>query len=105
MSIYKSPQHPTTLGRVDPAGRKPVDARLMQAIKRGGRVFIFAEKNRIETQEEARIEVEFGIDAHSLPRGLLVGMVEIVGCEPLVPDHARKACFEVTEETGGYVGF
>jgi hypothetical protein len=83
-------------------GEKTVEARPMRTAKRGERVYIYAGKNRIETEEEARIAADHGIDVDSLPRGVLVGTVEIVGCEPLGPGHSRVACFEVTESTGGY---
>ena len=83
-------------------GEKTVEARPMRTAKRGERVFIYAGKNRIETDDEARIAAEYGIDVDSLPRGVLVGTVEIVGCEPLETRHSKAACFHVTESTGGY---
>ena len=44
------------------------------------RVHIYAGRNRIEAEDEARIATQFGIDVDGLPRGVLVGTVEIVGC-------------------------
>ncbi len=83
-------------------GEKTVEARPMRTAKRCERVYIYAGKNRVDADDEARIAAEHGIDVDSLPRGVIVGTIEIVGCEPLKPAHARAACFEVTEETGGY---
>lgn len=83
-------------------GEKTVEARPMRTTKRGERVHIYAGKNRIEPEEEARIAAEFGIDVDSLPRGVLVGTVEIIDCVPLEPGHSRMAGFAVTESTGGF---
>jgi ASCH domain len=83
-------------------GEKIVEAGPMPTNKRGERVYIYAGKNRIEDEEESRNAAEYGIDVVSLPRGVLVGTVEIVGCEPLEPGHGNAACFLVTESTGGY---
>jgi hypothetical protein len=83
-------------------GAKTVEARPRRTHKRGERVHIYASLQCIEPEEEARIAAEFGIDIDTLPRGVLVGTVEIVGCEPLEPRHSRAACFEITESTGGF---
>lgn len=74
----------------------------MRTHKRGERVHLYASLRRIEPDEEARISAEFGIEIDALPRGVLVGTVEIAGCEPLEPRHGPAACFEVTETTGGF---
>jgi hypothetical protein len=66
------------------------------------RVYIYAALNRIEPQEEARIAAQFGIDVDGLPRGVLVGTVQIVGCMRLKPDDSQAACFEITETDGLY---
>ena len=66
------------------------------------RVFIYAGFNRIEPHEEARIAQEYGIDVDGLPRGVLVGTVEIVGCLPLQISDSKGACFEIAETHGFY---
>ena len=66
------------------------------------RVFIYAGLNRIEQAEEARTAAQFGIDVDGLPRGVLVGTVEIVGCLPLNQDDSDAACFEITDPHGFY---
>jgi hypothetical protein len=83
-------------------GDKTVEARTKRTTKRGERVYIYAGLQRIESEAEARIAAEFGIDLEALPRGVIVGTVEIVGCEPLRPEHSQSACFRVTRTTGGY---
>jgi hypothetical protein len=79
-----------------------VEAGPMRTHKKGERVHIYASLKRIEPDEEARIAAEFGIDVDAFPRGVLVGTVEIVGCEPLAPEHSRVACFGISESTGGF---
>jgi hypothetical protein len=37
-----------------------------------------------------------------LPRGVLVGTVEIVGCLPLQISDSKAACFEISETHGFY---
>jgi hypothetical protein len=58
------------------------------------RVHIYAGRNRIEANEEARIATQFGIDVDTLPRGVLVGSVEIVGCRPREMSDSKAACLE-----------
>ncbi len=83
-------------------GLKTVEARPKCTNKRGERVHIYAGLQRIEPDEEARIAAESGIDVDALPRGVLVGSVEIVSCEPLNSEHSQAGCFEITEATGGF---
>src|SRR5690242_2351771 len=66
------------------------------------RVHIYAGRNRIEAEEEARIASQFGIDVDALPRGVLVGTVEIVGCRPLEMSDSEAACFEIKDCAGFY---
>ncbi len=83
-------------------GLKRVEVRSVRTNKRGERVYIYAGLQRVGPDDEARIAADFGIDVDSLPRGVLVGTVEIVGCEPLRPKHSRSACFRVTRKTLGF---
>jgi ASCH domain len=66
------------------------------------RVYIYAGQNRIEAEEEARIAAKFGIDVDALPRGVLVGTVEIVGCRPVEKSDSEAACFEINDGAGFY---
>ena len=84
-------------------GVKTVEARPRRTHKKGELAFqIYAGLQRIERHEESRIAAEFEMDIEALPRGVLVGTVEIVGCERLEPRHSQPACFEVTETMGGF---
>jgi hypothetical protein len=82
-------------------GHKTIEVRSRRTNLRE-RVYIYAGLNRIEPQEEARIADQFGIDVDGLPRGVLVGTVQIVGCMPLKQDDSQAACFEITETDGFY---
>jgi hypothetical protein len=83
-------------------GAKTVEARPMRTHKKGARVHIYAGLQRLEPGEETRIAAEFEIDVDALPRGVLVGTVEIVECELLEPRHSKFACFEITETGSGF---
>jgi hypothetical protein len=61
------------------------------------RVHSYAGRNRIEAEEEARIASQIGIDVDALPRGVLVGTVEIVGCRPVEMSDSKAACFEIDQ--------
>jgi hypothetical protein len=63
-------------------GGKTIEVR-SQPTRVRDRVHVYAGRNRIEAEEEARIAAHFGIDVDGLPRGVLVGTVEIVGCRAL----------------------
>jgi len=82
-------------------GHKTIEVRSRRTHLRE-RVFIYAGLNRIKPAEEARIAAQFGIDVDGLPRGVLVGSVEIVGCLPLALDDSDAACFQITETHGFY---
>ena len=52
------------------------------------------------SEEESRIAARFGIDVDVLPRGFLVGTVEIVGSRPVAKSEA--ACFGINDGAGFY---
>jgi hypothetical protein len=82
-------------------GHKTIEVR-SKATRLRERVYIYAGLNRIEAEEEARIASRFGIDVDGLPRGVLVGTVEIVGCRPLEMSDSNAACFEIDDGAGFY---
>lgn len=47
------------------------------------RVYVYASCKRVFPDDERQVEEEHGIDVDALPRGVLVGTVEIVDCEDL----------------------
>lgn len=77
-------------------GHKSIEVRSQRTNLRE-RVYIYAGLNRIERSEEARIAAGFGVGVDGLPRGVLVGTVEIVGCRPLDLGDSEAACFEINE--------
>ena len=82
-------------------GHKTIEVRSRRAHLRE-RVHIYAGLNRIEPLEEARIAQEYGIDVDGLPRGVLIGTVEILGCLPLKQENSQAACLPITETHGFY---
>jgi hypothetical protein len=82
-------------------GHKTVEVR-SKATHLRERVYIYASQNRIEAEEEARIAAKFGIDVDGLPRGVLVGTVEIVGSRPVEIADSEAACFEINDGSGLY---
>ena len=82
-------------------GHKSIEVRSQRTNIRE-RVHIYAGRNRIEADEEARIAAQFGIDVDVLSRGVLVGTVEIVGCRPLEKSDSTAACFKIDEAAGFY---
>ncbi len=47
-----------------------------------GVVYIYASATRYSAEDEQEMQSEFGLDLDSLPRGVIVGTVEIYGCKP-----------------------
>jgi hypothetical protein len=80
-------------------GHKTIEVRSRRVLLRE-RVHLYAGLNRIESEEEARISDEFGIDVDAFPRGVLVGTVEIVDCRPLEMTDSKAACFEIENADG-----
>jgi hypothetical protein len=82
-------------------GRKTIEIRSKMTHLRE-RVYIYASQNRIEAEEETRIAAQYGIDVGALPRGVLVGTVEITGCRPVEKSDSEAACFEIKDGAGFY---
>jgi len=45
----------------------------------------------------SKAENQFSIDVGALPRSVLVGTVEIVGCRPLEKSDSKPACIEINK--------
>ena len=80
-------------------GQKTIEVR-SKATHLRERIYVYASKSRIEEREEARIAAQYGIDVGALPRGVLVGTVEITGCRPVEKSDSEAACFEIDDGTG-----
>ena len=46
-----------------------------------GRIYIYAALGRSHPDDEAECEADYGIDVDSLPRGVIVGTVELHDCD------------------------
>jgi hypothetical protein len=101
-----------------------VEARSRRTNIKGKPALINAAMQRIEADEDCRIAAEIGtsflhsapsrnvaraaprrsfsLDNDGLPRGVLVGTIEIIGCEPLNPKHSQSACFAIPKSTAGF---
>jgi ASCH domain len=85
--------------------RQPWAELIMRGIKRvevrsarthiRGRIHIYASLGRLHAADEVRLRDEYGLDIEALPRGVLVGTVEIVGCRPLTTSDSQAAAFPV----------
>ncbi|MCL4208004.1 MAG: DEAD/DEAH box helicase family protein, partial [Pirellulaceae bacterium] len=60
-------------------GEKPIEYR-SKPTKVRGRIYIYASLGRYDASEERQMEDEVGFPIDDLPRGLVVGTVEIVDC-------------------------
>jgi hypothetical protein len=83
-------------------GHKTIEVRSQRTNIRES-VYVYAGRDPIEAEEEARIASQFGIDVDALPRGILVGTVEIVDCRPLEMSDSRAACFEIDRPASALV--
>ncbi len=77
-------------------GEKTIEARSLRTNIRE-RVHIYASLGDVDAEDQTRVRREYGLDIESLPRGVLVGTVVVVGCRPLTVRDSRAAAFPVTE--------
>lgn len=61
-------------------GIKTVEFRSRPTMVRG-RIHIYAALGRCDPQDEADIAADYGIDVAGLPRGVIVGTVELFDCD------------------------
>jgi predicted RNA-binding protein with PUA-like domain len=78
-------------------GDKTIEARTIRTNIRE-RVFIYGSLGDVDIEDQARVRREYGLDIGSLPRGVLVGSVKIVGCRPLAVRDSRAAAFPVRRD-------
>lgn len=79
-------------------GDKTIEVRSIRTNIRE-RVHVYASLGDVHPDERARVEREYGLDIDALPRGVLVGTVEIVACRRLTPRDSRAAAFRVPKDT------
>lgn len=75
-------------------GIKTIEVRSSNTKVRG-RVYIYASLGRYPADLEDQCSDQFGLDMDALPRGVLVGTVEITGSRPLEFTDSEAACFEI----------
>ena len=79
-------------------GDKTIEARSIRTNIRE-RVHIYASLGDVDLEDQTRVSREYGVDIGSLPRGVLVGTVVVVGCRPLTVRDSRAAAFPVSRDT------
>jgi hypothetical protein len=84
-------------------GVKTVEVRSQDPRIRGP-IFLYASKRTSALPAAAEAAARHGIDVESLPRGVLVGTVEIVGSELAGPEDATAACLPA-ELLAGKIGW
>lgn len=82
-------------------GEKTIEVRSIRTNIRG-RVHVYASLGETHPEDRARVNRQYGLDIDRLPRGVLVGTVEIVGCRPLTVRDSGAAAFRVSEDKGDF---
>jgi len=72
-------------------GLKTIEVRVVPTNIRGT-IYLYASKNPGVGSIVKRAATRHGLDVGDLPRGLLIGTVEIVGCRPCSPSDSAAAC-------------
>ena len=72
-------------------GVKTIEVRTLPTSIRGP-IYIYTSKVIADTPASKAAAAAHHLDVDALPRGLLVGTVEIVGCEPCREADAKNAC-------------
>jgi hypothetical protein len=75
-------------------GIKTIEVRSLPTHKRE-RVYVYASLGRADAVDEERVQREHGLDLDALPRGVLVGTVDIVDCQPVRPSDSEAAGFTI----------
>lgn len=72
-------------------GIKTIEVR-SQPTRHRGPIYLYASK-RLSTLADAKVALErHKLDGDDLPRGLLIGMVDLVDCRPCTPQDVPAAC-------------
>jgi len=72
-------------------GIKTIEVRVVPTNVRGP-IYLYASRTPGEGENVERAVRTHGIDVHSLPRGLLVGTVDLVDCRLCTPLDVKAAC-------------
>ncbi len=74
-------------------GIKTIEVRSQDTRVRGP-IYVYASKKTAETPAARRAQQMYGIELEQLPRGLVVGSVEICESRRIAPDDAEAACLQ-----------
>lgn len=66
------------------------------------RFYIYASLGRVWEEDEVRIQRAYDIDVDGLPRGVIVGTVELVDCRQLKRADSAGTGFRVTDTDGQF---
>lgn len=76
------------------SGIKTIEVRSTATHKRE-RVHVYASQTRAHPEAEEMVRLRYHLDVGALPRGVLVGTVEIVDCRPVAPSDSTGAAFTI----------
>jgi hypothetical protein len=82
-------------------GIKTIEVRSRLTHKRE-RVHVYASLGRAHPEDEDRVRRDYGIDVESLPRGVLVGTVEISDCRRVHPTDSAAAGFSIRRDDDSF---
>ncbi|MBX3451404.1 MAG: ASCH domain-containing protein [Planctomycetaceae bacterium] len=83
-------------------GVKTLEVR-SQPTRTAGTIYLYASRRPSTLPAAAEIVERLGLDLGALPKGLLVGTVELVGCRSATPADAAMACVPQELLAGQYV--
>ena len=72
-------------------GIKTVEVRSTGTLQRGT-IYVYASKKLAENSFAEEAIRQHGLEIDSLPRGVLVGTVDLIGCQPANEDDETAAC-------------
>jgi len=85
-------------------GRKMIEVRVVPTNVRGP-IYLYASRKPGEGEIVGRAARKHGLDVAPLPRGVLVGTVELVDCRKCTPDDTDAACvpLDVLRSSYGWI--
>lgn len=72
-------------------GIKTLEVR-SQPTRTRGTIYVYSSRRSSTLPAAAEVVERLGLDLGELPKGFLVGTVELVGCRPATPEDAAAAC-------------
>jgi hypothetical protein len=84
-------------------GVKTIEVRVVPTNVRGA-IYVYASRKPGEGENVERASTMHGLDAAKLPRGVLIGTVEIVDCRPCTASDAAATCVPAAALRDCYVG-